>query len=53
MNASGTRALNYKPYFDRLASWRFIVVGNAGQVFIGEGAEIISNANWQDIEENE
>ncbi len=28
VNASGTRALNYKPYFDRLASWGFIVVGN-------------------------
>lgn len=24
----------------------------AGQVFIGEGAEILSNANWQDIEKN-
>lgn len=28
VNASSTRAVNYKPFFDRLASWGFIVVGN-------------------------
>lgn len=27
-NASNMAALNYKPYFERLASWGFIVVGN-------------------------
>ncbi len=27
-NASNTAALNYEPYFERLASWGFIVVGN-------------------------
>lgn len=25
----------------------------AGQAFIGEDAEILSNANWQDIEKNQ
>ena len=28
VNASNTRARNYIPFFDRLASWGFIVVGN-------------------------
>ena len=28
VNASNTRARNYKPYFKHLASWGFIVVGN-------------------------
>lgn len=28
VNASNTAALNYEPYFKRLASWGFIVVGN-------------------------
>lgn len=27
-NASNTAALNYKPFFERLASWGFIVIGN-------------------------
>lgn len=28
VNASNTRVRNYKPFFERLASWGFIVVGN-------------------------
>lgn len=28
VNASNTAALNYEPYFKRLASWGFVVVGN-------------------------
>lgn len=28
VNGSNTAALNYEPYFERLASWGFIVVGN-------------------------
>lgn len=28
MNGSNTAALNYEPYFERLASWGFVVVGN-------------------------
>ena len=28
VNASNTAALNYEPYFERLASWGFVVVGN-------------------------
>ena len=28
VNASNTRAMNYEPFFKRLASWGFIVVGN-------------------------
>lgn len=27
-NASNTAALNYEPYFERLASWGFVVIGN-------------------------
>lgn len=27
-NASNTAAINYKPFFERLASWGFIVIGN-------------------------
>ena len=27
-NASNTAALNYKPFFERLASWGFVVIGN-------------------------
>lgn len=28
VNASGTPAASYEPFFPRLASWGFIVVGN-------------------------
>lgn len=28
VNASNTKALNYEPFFKRLASWGFVVVGN-------------------------
>ena len=28
VNASNTKAKDYKPFFDRLASWGFIVLGN-------------------------
>ncbi len=28
VNASNTRSLNYEPFFKRLASWGFVVVGN-------------------------
>ncbi len=28
VNGSNTAALNYEPYFERLASWGFVVVGN-------------------------
>lgn len=56
VNASNTRVRNYKPFFDRLASWGFIVAGNedpqAGTVFIGDSAEILNNPGWQDIEKN-
>lgn len=41
VNASGTPAASYKPFFPRLASWGFIVVGNEdGQAGSGETASI-------------
>lgn len=114
VNGTGVAASKYKPIFDHLASWGFIVVGNedesagngasasasldymltlnsdsvskiiarrvdtdhgdmlpyadgymtawfmyhlqgdveAGTVFFGDNAEILNNANWQDVEKN-
>lgn len=41
VNASGTPAASYEPFFSRLASWGFIVVGNEdGQTGNGETASI-------------
>ena len=41
VNASGTPAASYEPFFPRLASWGFIVVGNEdGQTGNGETASI-------------
>lgn len=41
VNASGTPASSYEPFFPRLASWGFIVVGNEdGQAGNGETASI-------------
>lgn len=41
VNASNTRVRNYKPFFERLASWGFIVVGNEDpQCGTGESASI-------------
>lgn len=41
VNASGTPAASYEPFFPRLASWGFIVVGNEdGQTGTGETASI-------------
>lgn len=41
VNASNTRVRNYKPFFERLASWGFIVVGNEDpQCGTGETASI-------------
>ena len=41
VNASGTPAASYEPFFVRLASWGFIVVGNEdGQTGTGETASI-------------
>ena len=41
VNASGTPAAAYEPFFPRLASWGFIVVGNEdGQAGSGETASI-------------
>ena len=41
VNASGTPAASYEPFFSRLASWGFIVVGNEdGQAGSGETASI-------------
>ena len=41
INASGTPAASYEPFFPRLASWGFIVVGNEdGQAGSGETASI-------------
>lgn len=41
VNASGTPATSYEPFFPRLASWGFIVVGNEdGQAGNGETASI-------------
>ena len=41
VNASGTPAASYEPFFPRLASWGFIVVGNEdGQAGNGETASI-------------
>nr|AHF23936.1 lipase [uncultured bacterium Contig1522a] len=41
VNASGTPASSYEPFFPRLASWGFIVVGNEdGQTGNGETASI-------------
>ena len=41
VNASGTPAASYEPFFERLASWGFIVVGNEDpQTGTGETASI-------------
>ncbi|MBQ9189863.1 MAG: alpha/beta hydrolase, partial [Clostridia bacterium] len=41
VNASGTPAASYEPFFPRLASWGFIVVGNEdGQTGTGETASL-------------
>ena len=41
VNASGTSAASYEPFFERLASWGFIVVGNEDpQTGTGETASI-------------
>lgn len=41
VNASGTPASSYEPFFPRLASWGFVVVGNEdGQTGNGETASI-------------
>ena len=41
VNASGTPAASYEPFFPRLASWGFIVVGNEdGQTGNGEAASL-------------
>ena len=41
VNASGTPATSYEPFFPRLASWGFIVVGNEdGQTGNGETASL-------------
>ena len=41
VNASGTPAASYEPFFPRLASWGFIVVGNEdGQTGTGETASV-------------
>ncbi len=41
VNASGTPAASYEPFFPRLASWGFIVVGNEdGQTGSGETASV-------------
>lgn len=41
VNASGTPAASYEPFFPRLASWGFIVVGNEdGQTGNGETASL-------------
>jgi len=41
VNASGTPAASYEPFFPRLASWGFIVVGNEdGQTGDGETASL-------------
>ena len=45
VNASGTPAASYEPFFERLASWGFIVVGNEdGQAGTGETASITLDA---------
>ena len=44
VNASGTPAASYEPFFPRLASWGFIVVGNEdGQTGNGETASLTLN----------
>ena len=41
VNASGTPAASYEPFFVRLASWGFVVVGNEdGQTGTGETASV-------------
>lgn len=41
VNASGTPAASYEPFFPRLASWGFVVVGNEdGQTGTGETASL-------------
>ena len=45
VNASGTPAASYEPFFERLASWGFIVIGNEdGQTGTGETASITLEA---------
>ncbi len=45
VNASGTPAASYEPFFERLASWGFIVIGNEdGQAGTGETASITLDA---------
>ena len=44
VNASGTPAASYEPFFPRLASWGFIVIGNEdGQTGNGETASLTLN----------
>ena len=44
VNASGTPASSYEPFFPRLASWGFVVVGNEdGQTGNGKTASITLN----------
>ncbi len=45
VNASGTPAASYEPFFERLASWGFVVIGNEdGQTGTGETASITLEA---------
>lgn len=45
VNASGTPASSYEPFFERLASWGFIVIGNEdGQTGTGETVSITLDA---------
>jgi hypothetical protein len=45
VNASGTPAASYEPFFERLASWGFIVIGNEDpQTGTGETASITLDA---------
>ena len=45
VNASGTPAASYEPFFERLASWGFVVIGNEdGQAGTGETASITLDA---------
>ena len=45
VNASGTPAASYEPFFPRLASWGFIVVGNEdGQTGNGKTASLTLNS---------
>lgn len=50
-NASGTSANRYEPYFERLASWGFVVVGNQAE-HTGKG-EALSRSLDALLEQNE